>query len=242
MNSRLNHIGRLQAAPTWHIAAHRHPFHQLICVVRGRMSVRLEGTQLSARAGEFLLYPTGEAHEEWAETAKLETLYIGFDWAALPPGAPRQGLDARGRLRPLMEWLLEDRDARQPAEVERRQSLLTAFVAELEGLLTRPGPGLVARTRAYVRAHLADSIRVEDLADLAGISKFHFIRAYTAQAGVTPMADVRAMRLDAARHRILTTDLPLKVIAPEVGLASEFHLSRLLQTHFGAGVRQLRRT
>jgi AraC family transcriptional regulator len=78
------------------------------------------------------------------------------------------------------------------------------------------------------------------LAHVAGLSKFHFIRAYTAQAGLTPMADVRAIRLDAARHLILTTDLPLKVIAPQVGLASEFHLSRLFTAHFGAGVRQLR--
>jgi uncharacterized protein YjlB len=122
MEPRFDHVGRLTATPAWHLAAHTHPVHQLICVLRGRMAVRLQGREYAARAGEFLLYPAGEAHEEWAETAALETLYIGFAWDALPSAATRQGLDARGRLRPLLEWLLEDRHARQPADAARRNS------------------------------------------------------------------------------------------------------------------------
>ncbi|MGH7144651.1 MAG: helix-turn-helix domain-containing protein [Planctomycetota bacterium] len=240
MEPQFEHAGSLDAPPDWHMAAHTHPVHQIICVARGRMRVRLNGRELHGRAGEFLVYGAGELHEEWADTANLRLLYMGFAGDPLPPGAPRHGVDARERLRPLLEWLIDERHARQPAEALRRQTLLTAFVAELAGLLADPQAGLVAATRAYVRAHLADTIRVDDLAELAGLSKYHFIRTYTAQAGATPMADVRALRLDAARHLILTTDLPLKVVAPQVGLASEFHLSRLLTRQFGAGVRHLR--
>lgn len=237
MPNRLEHIGRLRAAARWKMAAHTHPFHQLIYVLRGRIGVDLGGQRYSGRPGEFLLYPAQIQHTEWAETVGLETIYIGFEWEVLPAAAPRHGIDARERLRSLLEWIYADRDARLPEAIRRRQTLIEAFVAELQSLLATPPPGLVARIRAYVRAHLADPIQVEDLAALVHLSKFHFIRTFTAEAGVTPMTDVRALRLDAARHRILTTDLPLKTIAPEVGIASEYHLSRLLTAHFGAGPR-----
>jgi transcriptional regulator GlxA family with amidase domain len=55
------------------------------------------------------------------------------------------------------------------------------------------------------------------------------------------MEDVRMIRLEAARNLLLTTNLPLKAIAPRVGLGSEYHLSRLLRRHFDLGARELRR-
>jgi transcriptional regulator GlxA family with amidase domain len=46
--------------------------------------------------------------------------------------------------------------------------------------------------------------------------------------------------MEQARDLIRGTTLPLRTIAKRVGLRSEQHLSRLLRTHFGVGVRELR--
>jgi transcriptional regulator GlxA family with amidase domain len=54
------------------------------------------------------------------------------------------------------------------------------------------------------------------------------------------MDHARLIRLEAARELLLKTNLPLKAIAPKVGFASEFHLSRLLRTRLGIGARQIR--
>jgi len=66
------------------------------------------------------------------------------------------------------------------------------------------------------------------------------LREYERLCGLTPMADVRRIRLQQARNYILTSNDPLKVIATRVGLVSENHLSRLLKETFGLGVRQMR--
>jgi transcriptional regulator GlxA family with amidase domain len=59
--------------------------------------------------------------------------------------------------------------------------------------------------------------------------------------GLTPMEDLRQLRLEAARDLLLTTDLPLKAIAPRTGLGDEYHLSRLFRRAFGIAPGALRR-
>jgi transcriptional regulator GlxA family with amidase domain len=73
------------------------------------------------------------------------------------------------------------------------------------------------------------------------MSKFHFSRRYRQLTGLTPMEDLRQLRLEAARDLLLTTDLPLKAIAPRTGLGDEYHLSRLFRRAFGIAPGELRR-
>jgi len=63
------------------------------------------------------------------------------------------------------------------------------------------------------------------------LSKFHFIRRYRTLTGRTPMEDLRLIRIEAARDLLLTTNLPLKEIAPRCGLGDEYHLSRLFRRY-----------
>jgi len=54
------------------------------------------------------------------------------------------------------------------------------------------------------------------------------------------MEDARVLRAEMAHHLILTTSLPLDEIAAQVGVDTEFHLSRMLKSVLGASVRELR--
>ena len=73
------------------------------------------------------------------------------------------------------------------------------------------------------------------------MTKYHFLRRYRALTGKTPMEDVRAIRLDFARNLILTTDLPLKLIAVQAGLGDAYQLSRLFRKHLNLAPSALRR-
>ena len=55
------------------------------------------------------------------------------------------------------------------------------------------------------------------------------------------MQDVRELRLELARNLILTTNEPLKVIAPQAGLGDEYHMSRAFRRYLGMPPGQLRR-
>jgi AraC-like DNA-binding protein len=221
------------------MAGHSHPFHELIVVTAGRMTARMGGQLYSAEAGQCLWYPPGVIHEERSDAGSpVETHFIAFHWTGGDRRWPLCFADAKGRLATLTRWLLTERDAGKAV----REAFLRAILAEFERVQTTPAtPTLPERVRGYMRTHLAEAITLADLATCVGMSKFHFSRRYRQLTGLTPMEDLRQLRLEAARDLLLTTDLPLKAIAPRTGLGDEYHLSRLFRRAFGIAPGELRR-
>ena len=53
----------------------------------------------------------------------------------------------------------------------------------------------------FIESHLADRLTLDEIADVAGISRFHMVRAFAAATGLSVMRYVRARRLsEAARE------------------------------------------
>ncbi len=92
----------------------------------------------------------------------------------------------------------------------------------------------------FIRRHLADELRVADLARLACLSEAHFSERFRAQTGLSPWQYVRRQRLHAARQLILQSRLPLTDIAIQTGFANQSALSHAFRRSYGASPRQLR--
>ena len=60
------------------------------------------------------------------------------------------------------------------------------------------GAAEVRRIDAYLRSRLGDDLTVDELAGVANVSKFHFIRAFAAATGLTPYRYLRRLRMHAA--------------------------------------------
>lgn len=108
------------------------------------------------------------------------------------------------------------------------QSQYSASLAAQEA-----GRGAFSDLHAWMRENLAGDLRVECLAEIAGMSPRTFSRAYAAAMGTTPARTVERLRLEAARVAIIETDRPLKDIARSAGLGDEQNLRRLFQRHHG---------
>lgn len=84
----------------------------------------------------------------------------------------------------------------------------------------------------HVRAHFAESISIEKLADLAELSLFHFSRVFKESTGMTPLQFVTRERMLLAQQFIRETSRSLIEIALEVGYTSPSHfaegISRML--------------
>lgn len=232
-NIQLLGAGRVAADPRWKMPPHLHPFHELIVLVQGKMEVKSGGQTIEASTGDVLLYPAQVLHAETSDAAApVETLFLSFRRPMLPLKAVARTQDRSGRIRQMIRWLYEDRHASAADIQEQRRLLLQAIVAEFfRNLRWREHPLLVA-TRQYVRDHLAEALSLECLARQAQLSKYHFLRSYKAVSGRTPMTDVRIIRAHAARELILGTNLPLKDIAPRVGLGNEYAMSRIFRRYF----------
>ncbi len=239
----LLHVGRVLPDPGWGMKSHLHrDFHELIVVEEGRFQVRIRGQTLSGEPGDMFLYPAGVPHEEKTDASRpAGLLFLGFDWDLDTSRVPLQATDTEGRARVLMEWLYAGRGASRGSTAAVRDAIFRAVLAlYLDGCVSKDD-ALVAKMRSFVRERIARPVSLDDLARRAGMSKYHFLRRYKELSGRTPMEDVRALRVEYAREMILTTDLPLKAIAPLAGISSEYALSKMFKRVLGSTPGALRR-
>lgn len=84
----------------------------------------------------------------------------------------------------------------------------------------------------YLHAHLADRIGLEQLAAVAGLSPFHFLRQFRRQYHVTPQQMLMALRLYRAKRLLAAGAAPAQA-ALDSGLADQAHLTRAFSRRYG---------
>lgn len=104
---------------------------------------------------------------------------------------------------------------------------------------SEPDTGALSKSRLrrverYVQAHLDADLALDDLADEAGLSKYHFSRRFKERTGQSPYQFVIYERVRAARRLLRDTTRPLAQIAFDVGFSSQSHLTRTFKRHVGA--------
>src|SRR6202020_2055034 len=88
------------------------------------------------------------------------------------------------------------------------------------------------RVLEYIAANLPSEIHLEDIAAVAGLSVFHFARAFRESTGVTPHQYVLQRRIDTVKTLLRTRNWNLETIASATGFADARHLTQA----FRAGV------
>lgn len=98
----------------------------------------------------------------------------------------------------------------------------------------------VERAIEYIRSHATRNITLEELAQLAGLSRFHFLRVFKDSAGCSPHFFQIQKRLHIARHEI-EEGRSLRDAALNAGFADQSHMSRRFKAAFGMTPGQFRK-
>jgi AraC family transcriptional regulator len=101
--------------------------------------------------------------------------------------------------------------------------------AQLKSVHTDP----LAATLAYIEAHLFNALSISALANVAGLSVFHFSRCFTARFGESVIAYVRARRMQAAAERLANGAPSLAELAFDCGFESQEAFTRAFRRDFG---------
>lgn len=113
--------------------------------------------------------------------------------------------------------------------------LVTAspLAAKLRAVRTESGAGrrddLIGAVERFIGDHIAEPVRVADLAAHAKMSASVFARAYSRLADESPYRTVQRLKLEAAKRFLLQDGLSVKECAARLGFSSEFHFSRLFK-------------
>jgi AraC family transcriptional regulator len=94
-------------------------------------------------------------------------------------------------------------------------------------------PFMLKRVREYVASHLAATIRLQQLAALAGLSPFHFSRAFKASTGLSPHAYVLHCRISESKRLLSGSNLTIADIARRTGFGGSGQLSTRFRAFTG---------
>lgn len=81
-------------------------------------------------------------------------------------------------------------------------------------------PATVARVKEFIAAHVSEPIALDDLAGMAGYSRFHFARGFRAATGLPPYAYILRARIALACRLLGEAQMPVGEVGSAAGFAS----------------------
>ena len=126
--------------------------------------------------------------------------------------------------------------------IELTTRLKHSSSAELRTLERRgyyPGP--VACAQAILRDELGSpDLDLQRVASRAGLSKFHFVRAFRRKTGITPIQYLNRLRVDVAKQKLQSGAQAVTEIAFDVGFADISAFNKAFKRHAGTSPTQYR--
>ncbi len=92
-----------------------------------------------------------------------------------------------------------------------------------------------------IEDRLETGTTLDELATVAGLSKYHFARSFKSATGTPPHRYILERRLHRARGLLKDSDLPIAEIALMSGFASQEHLTTCFRRHLGSTPASYRR-
>ena len=226
---------------------HSHDCFAIGITTYGIQRFRCKGRQYDSRPGDLVLFNPDDDHDGCRGTAdgfRYTMWYVPDAFVASCVDGNRYFTHPHATDRRLAGTFgaLSASLARTPAESLRAESLMRAFLGTMlarHGERPQPGAGpaamgtaALARVKDYIRTYYARDITVADLASVAGLSRAHLTRAFTAAYHIPPHVYLNAVRI-ARAQAMIRLGTPLAAVALECGFADQSHLTRRFKGSVG---------
>ncbi|CAN5254186.1 hypothetical protein BH10PSE15_BH10PSE15_05260 [soil metagenome] len=203
-----------------------------ICLRDGELRVDGLPTLRNRDLRETITFvPKGCGIQGWAHPEGRPNSFVAM---CFDPEAVRDDLGVRyeqrqpapfayARNAPLRGTLLKLEQLVRAPEVDDLHAESVCLLASLEifGVLADPqgrlSDGQITHVTDFVEAHLHEPIGLAELASVAGLSRFHFSRAFKRTTGENPHAFVERRRIARAEMLLRTGTLSIEDVAAAVG-------------------------
>lgn len=221
-------------------------FHLVIFCLQGQGVVNYRGRDLAIDRHQAFVCAPGERFDARFSpdceqlVVRLDQKFMQTSIASMRVGLPSRINMCQPRLRPWLTSLnalvsdpmLLSLLSENPKIAADYQSLLVSLLMagqdseSKEAFAVRgPVPGAVRRAEAYIMEHMTAAIRLDDIANAAGVPTRTLLHLFRQFRGISPMQYVKHLRLERARQRLARPGLGATVseIAYDCGFS---HLSR----------------
>lgn len=223
---------------------HTHPFWQLEIGAEGEIGVHLAHSKMTLTAGVGLLIPPAVPHQFFYPAAPVRWTTYKFtgpwtdDSARVLTGDPHLASVAG-----CLAALAHDHGAGSERRVGLAKALLRGLVeyaAAAPSKSTEADPFLQAVESVLGRAR-GGPVRLADVAEELSLSPGHVSNTFRRKTGRSLKGRIDEVRARHAEEMLAYTDLPVKLVAAEMGFADVYAFSRFVKRHSGLSPRALRK-
>jgi len=243
---------------------HSHLIFTVTAVLAGEMRVTVGQSDYQLAAGQVALTNIGETHAGRGESIEFVSVGVSpilvnelsaeigllsaaaeITFAAATAADPAIIATARALAnemsgeRPGRDLML-DALVRQLVIHLLRSHLTVRKTARIE--LSRAGPvdRRLRRAIEFMHDNYARELALEEIAEAAYLSEYHFARLFKQITGFTPHVYLANLRLERARKLLAETALPISAIAAMVGYNSQSHFTKVFKSVTGVTPRTYR--
>lgn len=205
----------------------------LMYIRKGSLRLETEGRVQDAGKGQLVLLDCYTRHAYYTDTG-WDCLWCHFD-----------GITARHWYRniisrvgnvfslpnpqPIVSKLTSIYDTFDTGDTVR-EPLLSKYLTDILTAILLYAPSdektnahisIAEKITAYISEHFTENLSVSQLASLAGLSDYHFIRIFKKQTGFTPHEYVLNTRMNMARYLLKNSELSVKDICFSTGFSCE---------------------
>ncbi len=222
--------------------AHSHEAYGLGVITQGLGRFRWRGSEhLAPQASLMLMNPedlhTGQSADAgcWA----YQMVYLDEDLLPAYGGDRGWRFDAAisgsaAQAQAVAQCMVALWEAREPLAVDSLLLQLVELIRPQARVQRRAGeaPGRFEPVLDFMRSHLDQALSLEQLAAVAGLSPFHFLRSFRDRHHATPQQVLMALRSFEAK-RLLARGLAPAEVAAAAGFSDQAHLTRSLLRRYG---------
>lgn len=240
-------------ASTHRYARHFHEGYALGVVEAGAHAFTARGALWTAIPGRVVIVNPDDAHDGGPATHdggySYRMIYVdgGVLAAAVGEAAGRRAASPFFPHAVVSDPALADRLSRLHRALERpetrleRETLLITALVDLARRHGRAAAGVGLRGRSaravalaldYLTENFSRNVSLAELAELAGVDRFHLLRAFRRCLGLPPHLYQTQLRLRHARRLMLGGDPPARAAAA-AGFADQSHLIRKFKAAYG---------
>lgn len=246
---------------------HFHEFDKIVLLLSGRVDYTVEGSSYALKPWSVLLVKHHTIHKAMIDKSEpYERIIIYLDGKYFSRSIPEARLtdcfdqaDRSGehlllpteQQRRAIEKVLSDYEAAAEDRGFGAQALRESFIVQLLIYIGRmtaassePGESQydpkIRRVLSYINENLGRELRVEQLAERAYLSKYHFMRLFKSQTGSSVHAYVRQKRLLHAA-RLIREGMSVNKAAAESGFGDYSAFHRAFRESFGISPGELKR-
>lgn len=243
---------------------HNHEqYYQFTIPVQGICHFMMENKPYKLQEGEGLVQHPGTEHYLHLDEDSsviiikfgLEAFQLGDQLDVPPEFAELQRVNTAGLLRKFKSWtheLMFSGNKAHLAVQETEMQVLEYLNSTMLG--TIPTGGCLDRNRkslgrddhldqviAYMHECYSDAVSIDDLAAVAGQSRYHFMRSFRTYTGVSPYQYLLQLRIEDAKLRLRNTSSSIAEISCSLGFSSPSQFHRIFWKSAGTTPGEFRR-